>query len=249
MADTTSKLGKLKGRLSDLCQQIDDNDARKNDAKSALVAACQRQEIADKECASFDRKITLRGKDLEVARKRNADLVEKLTAVESSSFSLEEARKDMEENESTHDEKIHDLEDRIKDLRVQLEEATTKLTETERKNVFVQRDIVRTTEKANTLESRAKVLEDTILNAGQSLKDLEAREGEASTKEEQNVENIVMLEGEYKEWEVRCEAANRTCCTVQRNIKETKEEIASWNAKADEIIAEIDMMNDADIDD
>ena len=51
-----------------------------------------------------------------------------------------------------------------------LDENQTKLSENERKNIVVRRDCERASQKAETLEKRVQVLEETIANATESLK-------------------------------------------------------------------------------
>merc|ERR1712002_298182 len=155
---------------------------------------------------------------------------------ENESQSIEEARKELEENETAGDEKIRTLEDEVKEARRLLEENQTKLTEAERKHVVVQRDIERTSNKAESLEKRVQVLEDTITDATDSL------------KEERNAEELILLEGQYKEAEVRAESAERTCNVLERNIQETETEIEDWERKTAELEDEINAMNEmADI--
>merc|ERR1712141_394453 len=114
----------------------------------------------------------------------------------------------------------------------------------------VKRDIERTTTKADTLEKRVELLEGTINQATESLKELEEREGESSLKEERNAEELILLEGQYKEAEVRAEAATRSCQVLDRNLQETQEEIDQWVEKTKKLEEEIAAMNDiADDDD
>merc|ERR1719244_1619031 len=123
-----------------------------------------------------------------------------------------------------------------------MEENHSKLTEAQRKHVVVRRDIDRTTTKAETLEKRVEVLEETINNATSSLKELEEREGESNMKEERNAEQLLLLEGQYKEAEVRAEAAERSCNVLERNISDTKTEIDEWIKKKEEIEDEMERM-------
>merc|ERR1712183_586024 len=106
------------------------------------------------------------------------------------------------------------------------------------------------TTKADSLEKRVELLEGTINQATESLKELEEREGESSLKEERNAEELLLLEGQYKEAEVRAEAATRSCQDIERNLQETQQEIDEWIDKTKQLEEEIADMNDiADGDD
>ena len=94
-------------------------------------------------------------------------------------------------------------------------------------------------DKADALEKRVALLEETIENAGKSLQELEAREGESSEREELNEEKLLLLEGQFKEAEVRAEAAERSCGVMERNIEETTNEINSWKEKREKIEQEM----------
>merc|ERR1712126_240079 len=147
-------------------------------------------------------------------------------------------------------ENVENVEDEVKAARIALEENQTKFTEAERKYVVVKRDIERTTTKADSLEKRVELLEGTIASATDSLKELEEREGESSLKEERNAEELILLEGQFKEAEVRAEAATRSCQVLERNLDETQAEIDEWQEKTRQLESEIAAMNDiADDDD
>ena len=64
-----------------------------------------------------------------------------------------------------------------------------------------------------------------------------------------NEEKLRFLEGQYKEAEVRAEAAERTCGVLERNILETENEINSWIVKREHIekeMLEMDSVADED---
>lgn len=172
-----------------------------------------------------------------------------LQRTQTDSNSIEESRKNLEENEAEGDEKLAALEENAKTAKQELEVNETKLREAERKLVVVKRDLVKTTEKADAMEKRVEVLEDTISKANKSLKELEESENISMGKESTNEDKMVWLSGQYKEAEVRREAAQRSSNVLEANIREIKNEIATWNQKIDEINREFDEMNEADTSD
>merc|ERR1712157_373181 len=111
--------------------------------------------------------------------------------------------------------------------------------EAQRKVVVVNRDTEKVKDRADALEKRVALLEETIENAGKSLHELEEREGESSEREELNEEKLRFLEGQFKEAEVRAEAAERSCGVMERNILETTNEINSWTEKREKIEQEM----------
>jgi chromosome segregation ATPase len=87
----------------------------------------------------------------------------------------------------------------------------------------------------------------TIQKASESLAELEEREGEAAEKETYNEEKLAFLLGQFKEAEVRAEAAERSCQVLENNISEIQSEISDWNKKIAAIDDEMAQM-DADFD-
>merc|ERR1719350_909428 len=106
--------------------------------------------------------------------------------------------------------------------------------------VVVKRDLERTASKADTLEERVKVLEETVANSADSVKELEEREGESSMEEERVAEELVLLEGQFKDAEVRNDAAERSCKLMERQIAEIEVEIKNWRQDASKIRDERD---------
>jgi len=244
------KLSKLKAKLAEITSQIDDADSRKSEAKTGMIDALSRLEKGESEVASIERRILLLQQDLDDVSARCEISDDKLGEVQEEGVSVEEARRQLEESETEGDEKLQTLEDEVKEAKRQLEENQTKLVDAQRKHVVVKRDIEKTVAKAESLEKRVQVLEETIANATDNLKELEEREGESSMKEERNSEEILLLEGQFKEAEVRADAAERSCNVLQLNIQETSAEIQTWITKRERIEKEMEDMDDeADIDD
>nr|Q9U5M4.1 RecName: Full=Tropomyosin-2 [Podocoryna carnea]CAB55601.1 tropomyosin [Podocoryna carnea] len=229
------KLGKLRAKLKEITEQIDDADQKKVEAKHALVDSLARLEKNEVEVNSAKRRIKLIEKDLEDSSERLKVAEEKLIKVEAEEKKIEEARNLLEEAESADDEKMYNIEEEFKESKRTLESNETKYIEAQRKGVVISRDVEKTRDKADTLEKRVAVLEQTIASAGESLVELEEREGESSEREEINEEKLIFLAGQFKESEVRAEAAERSCNVLERNIFETENEINTWIQKRKEI--------------
>ena len=76
------RLGKLKAKLAEISQSIDEADQRKADAKASIIEAIARLEKAESEVGSIDRRIKLLGQDLKTATDRCDEMSGKLENVE-----------------------------------------------------------------------------------------------------------------------------------------------------------------------
>merc|ERR1712142_806067 len=86
-----------------------------------------------------------------------------------------------------------------------------------------------------------------IRKATDNIKDLEERENETSEKETTNTEKIQLLEGQYREVEVRADAAKMQCQALSHNLVATQKEIDEWvdkRVKLEKEIAEMDEFGD-----
>jgi len=238
------RLGKLRAKLKEITEYIETADQRKTDAKHAIVEASARLEKAETEVQSSRRRICLIEEDLKVTSERLQTAEEKLKTSTDTADECETTRQELETKESEDDEKIQNLEEKIKEMKRTLELNELKCVESQRKQTVYTRDIERIREKADGFETRVKLLEETIANHGQSLQELETREGEAGDREQLNEEKLHFLEGQLKETEVRAEAAERGCAVAERNILETENEINSWIQKREEIEREMIEMDD-----
>jgi len=241
---SVEKLGKLRNKLKEITEYIETADQRKTDAKHAIVEASARLEKAETEVQSSRRRICLIQTDLNDASERLQTAEEKLKVSNDTTDDCENTRQELETKESEDDEKIQKLEEQIKEMKRTLELNELKCVESQRKQTVYTRDIEKVKEKADGFETRVKLLEETIANHGQSLQELETREGEAGDREQLNEEKLHFLEGQLKETEVRAEAAERGCAVAERNILETENEINAWIQKREEIEREMIEMDD-----
>lgn len=238
------KLGKLRAKLKEITELIEEADQKKTDAKHETVEAIARLERLEVELQSGKRRIQLIKKDLEDNSARLSVAEEKLGKSTSSSDDVEANRQELEQKESEDDEAIQNLEENIKEMKRTLELNELKVVEGERKRTVCQNDIARLKEKADTFEARVKVLEETIESHGNSLQELETKEGECGDREALNEEKVDFLEGELKETEVRAEAAERNCAVLRNNMLETESEINNWIQKREEIENQMILMDD-----
>merc|ERR1719411_1576254 len=100
------RLGKLRAKLKEITEYIENADQRKTDAKHSIVEAGARLEKAETEVQSSKRRIVLIQKDLDDARERLATAEGKLTTTTTTSDGVETQRQELETKESEDDEKI-----------------------------------------------------------------------------------------------------------------------------------------------
>lgn len=241
-------MGKLKAKLTEMTLNIEGCDERKSVAKAKIIEARTRFEGLEIEVGSVNRRMKLNQGNLDAARTRKNETKSRLAQTQEESSNIDKSREELERNENEGDEKIQSLEEQVKEIRQQLEEKNSKLREHQRKDVVVQRDIERVTTQAKSLERRCEVLSDTINNARESLAELEEREGQASTEEERHEEEQLLLEGQLREAEVACDAADQSLKSIERSIRETDQEIELWKGKTDELQRQLNEMDDLEVD-
>ena len=156
--------------------KVDEADQRKQDAKAKIVDAQARLERAELQVSSIKRRSQLLETDLDQAKKRCSGVEYRLSMIELESIAIEEARRELEENENAGDEKIMKLEEQVKTVRATMEENSTKLVEAERKYTVVTRDIEVKTPMADALEKRAENLQKTIVKVTEFIKIQEAKQ-------------------------------------------------------------------------
>merc|ERR1712025_689667 len=111
------KLGKLRNKLKEITEHIENADQRKTDCKHANVEACARLEKLEVEHHSAKRRIQLIRKDLEDSSERLAVAEEKYGKSTTVSEEAESARQELEQKESEDDETIQNLEANVKEMK------------------------------------------------------------------------------------------------------------------------------------
>jgi len=234
----------LRAKLAEITELIDAADQRKIDAKHSTMESLARLEKNEVDVQGSKRRIKILEKELTGSTERADTADGKLKKVSDDSDEIEKSREELESKENDADEAIQKMEEQVKEAKRDLELNETKFIESERKATVVRNDTEKIRLNADEHEKRVAVLEEVIQNNGKSLEDLEAKEGEASEKEELNEEKFKFLEHQLKEDTSRGDTAQRACAVLERNILETENEINSWVKKRDEIEKEMIAMDD-----
>ena len=243
----------LKARLTEILELIESHDERMINAKNELIYAEGELEKNEADLANTKRRIDLLTIDFNEVTERLKVNEQKLKDLEESTEKIEVERDQLDEAEGILDEQIEEIDEKKNDMKREVERSGQALTSEERRKIVVERDIARLIEKANGLEQRGNILEQTLEKAGVSLMECEEREEAALDREDLNEEKIEFLEGELHETEVRADIAERACQTVERSIIEIENEVNHWKRKVDALAAEMEAMDqvariEADID-
>jgi len=243
MADG-EKLGKLRKKLQEVTELIENADQKKTDCKHANVEANAGLEKLETELQSSQRRTVLIKKDLAHTLERLKINEEKLGKSNATSEDVETERDALETKESEDDEKIQGLEEQIKEMKRTVEINELKVVEGERKVKVLEGDIAGIRKQAEGHEARVAALEETIENHGKKVEELEEREGEMGDREQLNEEKVDFLERELKETTVRAEAAERNCAVLRNTMMETETEISKWDQKIKDMEDQMILMDD-----
>lgn len=246
-------LSNLKARLTEITDLIDQHDERMITAKNELIYAAGEVEKQDNDLGNTRRRFELLSQDFKDAAERLVVNEKRLKELEESTEKIEQARDKLEEAEGKLDDECDELEVKKNDVKREVEKAEFMLTSEQRRKVVIDRDLNKIIEKANGLEQRNAILEETLEKAGTSLMECEEREEEALDREDLSAEKIEFLEGELHETDVRADIAERACQTVERGIIEVENEVNHWKRKVEALAAEMEAMDqvakiEADID-
>lgn len=237
-------LGKLKARLQEISDLIDAAESKKVTARGTQVYALTDLEKHELELQATKRRYLLLEQDLKDFTERHGVQDAKLKEITASIESIETQRGELEEKEGDLDSSIIGIEEKVREAKHNLEINEFKLSTEEQKKVVISRDLGKMNEKAEGLEKRCQLLEETLTKAGQNLDEMEERENGYQDREMQNEEKVLFLEGQNRETEVRADQAERYCQTCERGIIETTEEIAHWVRKINALEAEMLAMDE-----
>jgi len=225
------KLGKLRGKLKEITEHIDEADQSKVDAVQSTGDAVSRLEKLETELQSSQRRTQLVAKDLSDINERLAVAEEKLNKATEQSEEIEASREELESKEQEGDERTEELESNLKDMKRTVEMNLLKVVEGDRKNNVCNNEIAKLREKAEKNEAIVATLEEQIEGFGKRLEELEETEGAAGEREDLNEEKVTFLEGQLKETETRADAAERMHAVLSNVIVEMETEIAGWTQK------------------
>lgn len=219
-------MGKLRAKLKEITEHIDEAEAAKTDASHANIEAIARLEKHDTELQSAQRRVKLVQKDLTDVTERLKGQEKKLKSTTKQSEEIEETREELETKEAEGDEHVEELETQLKEMRRTVELNALRVVDGERKIQVCTNEIAKTQDKATKNEGRVANLEELIQTHGKNLEELEDREGEAGDRESLNEEKHNFLTGQLKETETRAEAAERMHAVSTNLVVETENEIA-----------------------
>jgi len=220
------RLGKLRAKLKEITEHIDEAEAAKTDASHANTEAIARLEKHYTELQSAQRRKILVEQELKDISERLGGQEKKLKLTTDQSEEIEATREELESKEAEGDERIEDLETSLKEMHRNVELNEARALDVERKVVVFTADIEKTQEKATKNENRVVSMEDLIKKHGEKLQELEDNEGEAVDRETISEEKVNFLTGQLKETELRADAAERMHAVLANMVVESENEIA-----------------------
>jgi len=238
------KLGKLRGKLKEITEHIDEADSSKTDAVHANVEALARLEKLQVDLQSSGRRTQMVAKEVKDVSERLVIAEDKLAKTTTASEEDEVIREELEAKESEGDERVEELEVNLKEMSRSVESNEIKVVDGERKVKVCENDIAGLQQKADKFEGRVGNLEETIENHGKKLDELEEREGEMGDKETINEEKVDFLDTQLKETEARADAAERMNAVLNNTLFESQTEIEGWVKKTAEIESTMILMDD-----
>jgi len=241
----------LKARLNEFMDLVEKHDDRCIQAKTELIFAQDEFEKFDLELHNAQRRIELLQVDYKGAQERLAENEKKLKECEEMTESVEKKTEELDELERKVEDELDILEKQVAETHK--ENKDSMLAHLERKKVVTIREVERLVEKADNLQTRATLLEQTMEKAGTSLMECGDREEEALDREDLSEAKIEFLEGELYETENRADAAERSCQTVERGIMDVENEVNLWKKNIAKLVAEVTAMDqviplEADVD-
>lgn len=234
----------VRAKLEEFTEHIETADEQVLTHKNDTLEAIARYEKLEVDLAQAKRRIMLIREDLRHATERLSVQEEKLTVTQTECEEVQNARDEMESHEGEQEEMIDNLETGIRDAKIKCELVINRVVDVERREEVCRAEISRLKEKADKDEARVAVLEEKIRGYGQSLGELEEKEGEMGERESLNEEKIVFLERELKETTVRAEAAERMSNVLQNTNFDLAEEIHKWVTRREDMTSSMFSMDD-----
>jgi len=207
--------------------RISATDSKRNGMETSMNEKVKQALYNEDTAAKLEKVLDAKPQELVDARKRYHALKKEFTALVAEMNGVEPG----EANSLAQEEELLD-EERIKLAALKRAYETAKFR------------IEINSSKADALEEQVEMLGETVAMAVESADTLEGRKGESSLKEERNAEELLLLEGQCKEADVRIEVATRCCQVTERNMEEYNKLIKEWVDKAKPIQQELKEMND-----
>jgi len=245
----SQKLGKLKARLAEITDKIDEADNRKAEAKSKMVEAEARVEQADGECKSMERKLFLLREDKDSKESRFADVESRLASATSKYDEATERVRELEDNETNEDERVQQLEEEVKAADERLDENQHNFTDINRKNVVLQRSLDRARTKRINLEQLEEQLRNGIAKANEKIRNLEDNEVTATEEEERNAGEIETKQIQYDEYVTKYDTAIKGIEVLNLHINKVERDIEEWEKKIKKLEDDMAAMDDLSDDD
>ncbi|XP_046856332.1 tropomyosin-2-like [Xenia sp. Carnegie-2017] len=234
---------KIKARINKLKEDIEQCEQDELNARALLVEAKQRQEAAENEKTSFERRIKMLTEELAKTKERLADKEKQLGSLETKTAEHEVAVKNLESQEVEDDEMLLSLSNEVK--RWELDYATydEQWREAKCKEAVLQKDLKKAESRYEDSSERIKQFLKVINSTSEEIKDLEAREYDQTEREKVNEEKLLFLTNHLKETLVREDAAERDALRLDRIKNCLEDEMKNCKNKIEGIRIQMEDVN------
>ena len=234
----------LKNRIQELADLTDEAYERKHGYITERIAC-------ESELEKFEEELKGTIRRMQLLETENAEFAERLVVAEAKLAETtrlmeeyDEARNKLEDAEAESDDKMMSIEEKLTSEKRMIEINITKLREEEMKKVVLQRDTEKSKEKADSLEERVNILEESIEKSAAHLEELEDRDSESADREEINIEKIAFMESQVMEVVARGDHAERQCGVLDRSILELSQEMGTWKQMRENLEREMSSMDE-----
>ncbi|VUZ54401.1 unnamed protein product [Hymenolepis diminuta] len=221
-----SERERLEKEIANKVEEIE-NERRKNEAAEAEVAA-------------MTRRIKLLEEDFEQSSGRLTETSTKLDDASKSAEESESARWRLNNQQSADELKITELERSIESATMATQESEWKYEETMKRIAIAQQSLAIAHQRAESIESTAKKLEEQLSDVAGKLKAREIAREKNMELEEYYLKRLEVLREQLKEAESRAEIAEAISKRYEQEIQRVKDTLFSENKTFTLLRKEID---------
>ena len=236
-------MDKLKGRMKQLKNDIEEVEQREFDAKNSTKEVEEKFEKKEGERTTLASRINVVRAELVKIRKRLAEANEKLEDAEDRSSHSEVRRKQLAVTEVDDFDYSEEVGSAVKTAATTRTSAEHTVAEAERKVVVLEADLSRADKKREAFVARVDALSTKIAQIGDEIRALTDADLDASQREDVSEDKAKFLEAQVRQTLAKAEAQERQNVTSGRTCDELKLEIGTWIEKLENVNEQMDEMS------
>ena len=231
---------KVKERMKQLKDAIEDAQQRETDAKNAIKKLDAKVDIWEGEKTTLLSRIIVVKAEHEKISERLEEREAKLDDAESRTEESEVRRKQLAETEVDDFERSEEIESTLKAATVSKENADHLLVDAERKEIILEGDVARIQEKYEKFTVQVDDLQERLDSYTSEIRELEENDREASDRESVSEEKMKFLEKQIREVVSTAETHERNVGKQERLRDKLSDEICTWKDRREEIRHEME---------